>query len=103
MNRRMLQRGPGGTVGTGAAREAGLSDKEFEIFRALVHEHTGISLSESKRTLLQARLTRRLRALGLATFSEYHRVLTERDSSGEEPGRASASAGRGATQVLTQI
>jgi len=87
MNRRMPQRGPGGTVGTGAAREAGLSDKEFEMFRALVHEHTGISLSESKRPLLQARLTRRLRALGLATFSEYHRLLTERDASGEEIGR----------------
>ena len=86
MNRRMPQRGPGGTVGTGAAREAGLSDKEFEIFRALVYEHTGISLSESKRPLLHARLTRRLRALGLATFSEYHRVLTERDSSGDELG-----------------
>ena len=88
MNRRMSERAPGAPGGTGAAWEAaGLSDKEFEIFRALVYAHTGISLSESKRPLLQARLTRRLRALGLATFSEYHRVLTERDSSGEELGR----------------
>ena len=64
----------------GARRRASGTEperKEFEIFRALVYEHTGISLSESKRPLLQARLTRRLRALGLATFSEYHRVLTE--------------------------
>ena len=74
-------------LGAQATDVHGLSDKEFEIFRALVYEHTGISLSESKRPLLQARLTRRLRALGLATFSEYHRVLTERDSSGDELGR----------------
>jgi chemotaxis protein methyltransferase CheR len=71
----------------GAVREAGLDDREFEVFRELVHAHTGISLSAHKRPLLQARLGRRLRALGLSTFTEYHRFLTEGDPSGEELGR----------------
>jgi chemotaxis protein methyltransferase CheR len=60
-----------------------ISKREFELFRDLVRAHTGIALSAYKRPLLQARLGRRLRALGLATFTEYHRHLTE-DESGQE-------------------
>jgi chemotaxis protein methyltransferase CheR len=52
-----------------------------------VYTHTGISLGPHKRPLLQARLARRLRALGLATFKEYHHHLTELDRSGEELGQ----------------
>ena len=61
-----------------------LSDREFESFRALVAAHTGIALGPHKRVLLQARLAKRLRALGLTTFTEYHRVLVEQDPAGEE-------------------
>src|SRR5687768_2650703 len=50
----------------------GLSDREFQIFRTLVAAHSGIALGPHKRALLQARLGRRLRTLGLATFSDYH-------------------------------
>jgi chemotaxis protein methyltransferase CheR len=64
----------------------GLTDREFEAFRALVHTHTGISLSPHKRQLLQARLGRRLRALGLTSFAGYRRHLTERDPTGTELG-----------------
>ena len=61
-----------------------LSDREFETFRALVAAHTGIALGPNKRVFLQARLGKRLRALGLPTFTEYRRVLAEQDPHGEE-------------------
>ena len=61
-----------------------LSDREFQIFRRLVATHSGIALGPHKRALLQARLGRRLRTLGLATFADYHRLLVEGDTQGEE-------------------
>jgi chemotaxis protein methyltransferase CheR len=64
---------------TAAARASGgdfqLTDAEFEALRALVREHTGISLADTKRQLVYGRLARRLRALKLNTFSEYIKVL----------------------------
>lgn len=61
-----------------------IGDREFALFRDLVRAHTGISLSPQKRYLLQARLGKRLRALGLATYADYHRRLVEEgDTRGE--------------------
>jgi len=62
----------------------GLSDHEFHTFRTLVATHCGIALGPHKRALLQARLGRRLRTLGLTTFAEYHRILVQDDPHGEE-------------------
>jgi chemotaxis protein methyltransferase CheR len=64
-----------------------LTDREFDQFRLLVHSQTGISLGPHKREMLQARLSRRLRALGLPSFTDYYRYLCEHDSSGEELSR----------------
>jgi len=61
-----------------------LTPREFEVFRGLVHAHSGITLGPEKRPMLYARLARRLRALGIETFTDYHRHLTERDPRGEE-------------------
>jgi chemotaxis protein methyltransferase CheR len=66
----------------GVPRE--LSEREFQLFRTLVATHSGIALGPHKRALLQARLGRRLRTLGLATFADYHRLLIEGDPQGEE-------------------
>ena len=64
-----------------------MTNREFDVFRTLVHRETGIALGPHKRTLLEARLTRRLRALRLPTFSAYHGYLQHLDSSGEERRR----------------
>jgi chemotaxis protein methyltransferase CheR len=40
-----------------------------------VHRHTGIALSDAKRELVYGRLARRLRSLGLQSFSEYCRLI----------------------------
>jgi chemotaxis protein methyltransferase CheR len=57
-----------------------LSDKEFRLFQSLIQREAGIFLSEQKRALLIGRLTRRLRALGLDSFTAYYEHVTaERD------------------------
>lgn len=52
-----------------------LSQAEFERIRVLVRQHTGIALSDAKRQLVYGRLSRRLRALRLGSFSEYIKLL----------------------------
>jgi chemotaxis protein methyltransferase CheR len=52
---------------------ATLGDDDFAYLRGLVRAASGIHLSEGKRAFLAGRLTRRLRALGLATYAEYTR------------------------------
>lgn len=46
-----------------------LTDAEFERVRQRVYEHAGISLSDSKRTLVVARLSKMVRARGLRSFA----------------------------------
>ena len=66
---------------------SGMTDREFDVFRTLVRQETGIALGPHKRTLLEARLTKRLRALQLPTFSAYHGYLHHLDASGDERRR----------------
>jgi chemotaxis protein methyltransferase CheR len=64
-----------------------MTDHEFEVLRQLVRRETGIALGPHKRTLLEARLTKRLRALRLPSFSAYHAYLRSHDAEGEERAR----------------
>lgn len=52
-------------------REFHFTTQDFQRIRKLIHEHAGISLSESKQELVYSRLARRLRATGAKTFAEY--------------------------------
>lgn len=52
-----------------------LGDTEFQFLRDFVYRHCGIALSEQKRQLVQGRLLRRLRALGLKEFASYCELL----------------------------
>ncbi|MBI4562946.1 MAG: protein-glutamate O-methyltransferase CheR [Candidatus Rokubacteria bacterium] len=61
-----------------------ITDREFQRFRALVYEQTGIALTDTKRQLVCSRLGRRLRYYGYATFSQYYQHLVERDPEGQE-------------------
>ncbi len=45
--------------------------QDFEQVRTLLKQHTGISLSDSKRGMVYSRLTRRLRATGHRNFRDY--------------------------------
>ena len=75
---------PTGVPDPDAHAALSITDAEFQRFRRLVHEQTGIALNDSKRPLLCARLGKRLRRWGYSTFSEYYAHLTERDPRGEE-------------------
>lgn len=52
-----------------------LGDADFHFLRGFVHQHCGIALGEQKRQLVQGRLLRRLRALGLKEFGSYCDLL----------------------------
>jgi len=79
--------GAGGTAGGGApalpplplAREFHFTGADFERIRQLIYKHAGISLAPIKQDMVYARLARRLRALGLATFEEYIARLEKGD------------------------
>lgn len=60
---------------TGVAVEIG--DREFQIVRDIVHLETGIRLTISKRALVESRLGRRLRALGLSSYCDYVTLLQD--------------------------
>jgi len=52
-----------------------LGEAEFAFLREFVLQHCGISLGDHKRQLVQGRLLRRLRALGLSGFADYCDLL----------------------------
>lgn len=66
-----------------------LGDAEFRFLREFVLTHCGIALSEQKRQLVQGRLLRRLRALGMSNFASYCELL-RRDPNSEMGDLASA-------------
>jgi chemotaxis protein methyltransferase CheR len=59
-----------------------LGEKEFELARRLIGEYAGINLSAHKRNMVHNRLLKRLRALGMGSFSAYLSVV-EAGSTGE--------------------
>lgn len=58
-----------------------LGDREFRRICALIRERAGIELGDNKRPLCQTRLLRRLRALGLASYTDYVALLDDPGSS----------------------
>jgi len=56
-----------------------MSDREFRAFRDLVYRESGIHIADHKRELLTARLSRRIRTLGMVQFGQYL-ALVERES-----------------------
>ncbi len=57
-----------------------LTTSEFSLFRTLVESETGICLNDSKVALVNSRLLRRIRELGVHTFFEYYeRVIQSPD------------------------
>ena len=57
-----------------------LSDREFDAVRETIRDLTGISIAESKRLMIFRRLVGRLKAHGLATFTEYLDFLKKGDA-----------------------
>jgi chemotaxis protein methyltransferase CheR len=69
------------TAGASAAeREFVFSSGDFERVRKLILMHAGISLNAGKHNMVYSRLSRRLRACGMNSFSEYLDVLESDDT-----------------------
>lgn len=60
-----------------------ISEKEFKLFQKLVYDETGISLHDRKATMVQARLSKRVKALNLPSFGAYYEHI-KNNQSGEE-------------------
>ena len=65
-----------------AGTEFAFTDADFQQIANLVHSNTGIRMPSYKSAMVYSRLAKRLRALGLASFREYCRLVTDGD--GEE-------------------
>ncbi len=50
---------------------ATLTDREFQRFSAFIYDHTGIKMPPAKKTMLEARLQKRLKAVSIDSFEEY--------------------------------
>ena len=61
-----------------------LSNEEFELFRRLIYDSCGISLTLSKKALVKARLTKRLTKVGIDSFKDYYQYVTKTDKTGKE-------------------
>ncbi len=58
-----------------------LSQETFQALRNLLHDHSGIALAPHKLTMVQSRLAKRLRVLGLPDYEAYLEKVGETDSS----------------------
>lgn len=68
-------RGTGGSGPLGAERRESMSDKEFHALAEFIHTECGIKLPPAKKTMLEARLQKRLRILGLDSYKAYSEHL----------------------------
>jgi len=64
--------------------EDSLSTKNFDMLAGLINDTCGIQMPPSKRTMLEGRLRRRVRALGLACLDDYCGFIFDADNLGEE-------------------
>jgi len=68
------------------AADVAMSDLEFERFRAMGRALLGIEFAPQKKALICGRLAKRLRALGLTSYSQYLQ-LVQRPENGDEMAR----------------
>lgn len=72
-----------------SGREFHFTSQDFQRVRKMIYDHAGISLNDSKQELVYSRLSRRLRATGMRSFSEYLTMLEQND---EEEWQAFANS-----------
>jgi chemotaxis protein methyltransferase CheR len=71
------------TAAAGLPAPASMTDESFRRFRELIRGTLGINITEAKRTMVQSRLARRLRALGLDSYEAYLDLLSSGDGAAE--------------------
>ncbi|MFA6970922.1 MAG: CheR family methyltransferase [Gallionella sp.] len=71
---------PGTGMTDPSSREFYFTAQDFQRVCKLIYDHAGISLNASKQELVYSRLSRRLRATGIRTFSDYLKLLEQNDA-----------------------
>jgi len=61
-----------------------LKDREFNRFSAFIYDAVGIKMPPAKKTMLEARLQKRLKALGIGTFEAYADFVFSADGQRDE-------------------
>ena len=64
-------------------RDSMLTDRDFARIAQLVHQMAGIVLADAKRPLVQSRLIKRVRSLGLGDFAAYADYISAPEHEGE--------------------
>jgi len=77
MSRQMLSQDPKSAVR--GPSDFLFTDRDFQKIAGLIGSHAGIVLSEIKKDLVYGRLVKRLRQLGLRSFSDYIKVIERGD------------------------
>lgn len=72
------------TASSSAAQASELTQQEFDRIKTMLQDTTGIALAETKKDLVQGRLMRRLRALGLESFAEYIELVADPNAVDEQ-------------------
>lgn len=60
-----------GAGGGGGVRREELSAEEFDYLRRLIYNYAGIVIADNKRSMVQGRISRRMRELGVRDVGEY--------------------------------
>ena len=71
---------------TSATSLLSIERNEFELFRTLIHQHTGIWLRDGKQVMLASRLTGRMRLHGMTDFADYYAYVARHPDDGKELG-----------------
>ena len=79
-----------------------LSRAEYEIFRKLIYQKSGINLGADKMQLLGSRLTKLLRGGGYGSFREYHDEVVA-DKTGAELSRLLDAVSTNTTHLFREI
>lgn len=61
-----------------------LSDADFELFRNIIYKESGITFSDTNRSILDSRLHERLRETGIATVRDYYQKIISDDDEMKE-------------------
>lgn len=63
---------------------ATLSDREFQRFSSFIYDHAGIKMPPAKKTMLEARLQKRLKANSISSFEEYGNYVFSKEGRASE-------------------
>ena len=83
-----------------ASSEFAFTQQDFDLIARTLYDETGITLDNSKATLVYSRLTKRLRVLGIESFRDYCSLVS--DSGNEEHARMCAALTTNVTRFFRE-